>query len=43
MAITNLLAYWFNSLGIISWSITIILLILDANFTRYIPVSESGN
>jgi len=39
MAITNLLAYWFNFLGIISWSITIILLILGAYFTKYLSVS----
>ena len=41
MAITNLLAYWFNFLGIISWSMTIILLILGAYFTKCLPVSES--
>jgi len=40
MAITNLLAYWYNFLGMISWSITISLLILGAYFTKYIPVSE---
>ena len=41
IAIINLLAYWFNFLGIISWSINIILLILAAYFTKYISVSES--
>lgn len=41
MAIISLLAYWFNFLGIISWSINIILLILGAYFTKYISVSES--
>lgn len=40
MAIINLLAYWLNFLGVVSWSITIILLILGAYFTKYIPVSE---
>lgn len=40
IAITNLLAYWFNFLGLISWSITMVLLILGAYFTKYIPISE---
>jgi len=35
IAITNLLAYWFDFLGLISWSITVILLILGAYFTKY--------
>ena len=43
LAVTNLLAYWFNFLGLLSWSITIILLILGAYFTKYIPVSEDEN
>ena len=41
MVIISLLAYWINFLGIISWSINIILLILGAYFTKYISVSES--
>jgi len=43
LAVTNLFAYWFNFLGLLSWSITIILLILGAYFTKYIPVSEDEN
>jgi len=43
MAVTNLLAYWFNFLGLLSWSITIILLIFGAYFTKYIPVSDDRN
>ncbi|MDL4842361.1 hypothetical protein [Aquibacillus rhizosphaerae] len=35
IAITNLLAYWFDFMGIVSWSMTIILLMLGAYFTRY--------
>jgi hypothetical protein len=42
MAVINLFAYWFNFLGVISWSITIILLLLGAYFTKYIPVSEGS-
>jgi glucose uptake protein GlcU len=42
MAVINLLAYWFDFLGIISGSITIILLIMGAYFTKYIPVAEDG-
>lgn len=41
IAVTNLLAYWFDFLGLLSWSITIILLILGAYFTKYTPVSEN--
>jgi hypothetical protein len=40
MAVINMLAYWFNFWGVISWSITIILLIMGAYFTKYIPVAE---
>lgn len=37
IAIINLLAYWFNFLGVINWSITIGLLLLGAYFTKYMP------
>jgi hypothetical protein len=40
MAVINLLAYWFDFLGVVSWSITIILLFTGAYFTKYIPVAE---
>ena len=40
IAIVNLLAYWFNFLGIISRAMTIILLILGSYFTKYIPITE---
>lgn len=40
LAVVNLSAYWFDFLGVISWSITIVLLILGGYFTKYIPVSE---
>ena len=41
IAITNILAYWFHFMGLVSWTITVILLILGAYFTRYMPMSES--
>nr|WP_269412451.1 hypothetical protein [Lentibacillus daqui] len=40
LAVTNLLAYWFNFVGIVSWGISIVLLILAAYFTKYIPKSK---
>lgn len=40
IAIINLLAYWFDFMGILNWSITVILLILGSFFTKYIPMSE---
>ncbi|WP_102029043.1 hypothetical protein [Salirhabdus sp. Marseille-P4669] len=39
IVITNVLAYWFGWLGIISWLMTIILLILAAYFTKYLLVA----
>lgn len=35
IAVTNLVAYWFDSIGLISWTITVILLVLGAYFTKY--------
>ncbi|MGG0740520.1 hypothetical protein [Niallia taxi] len=40
IGITNLLAYWFNFMGLINWTISVTLLILGAYFTKYMPVSE---
>lgn len=37
LVINNLFAFWFDFLGIISWGITIALLMLAAYFSRYIP------
>lgn len=39
IALTNILAYWFDLLGLFSWTISVILLILAAYFTKYMPVS----
>ncbi|MFB4169432.1 hypothetical protein [Virgibacillus sp. JSM 102003] len=40
VAITNILAYWFNVIGVLSWSIGVSLLLLGAYFTRYLPMPE---
>ena len=42
MAITNVLAYWLDFLGVVSWGITIILLMFGAYFTKfiYLPSGE---
>jgi hypothetical protein len=40
IGITNLLAYWFNFMGLLNWTISMILLILGAYFTKYMPVTE---
>ncbi|AVR00960.1 hypothetical protein OBCHQ24_18805 [Oceanobacillus iheyensis] len=37
IAITHLLAYWFHFAGILSWSMTIVLLMIGAYFTKYMP------
>ncbi|WP_237648591.1 hypothetical protein [Sediminibacillus terrae] len=42
IAVTQLLAYWLDFLGIISWTITVLLLIIGAYFTKYLPVKEDG-
>ena len=41
IAIINLLAYWFNFMGLFVWCINFILLILGAYFTKYMRISES--
>ena len=42
IAITNLLAYWFDFLGLINWSITVVLLIIGAYFTKYMVISQEN-
>ncbi|WP_053220079.1 hypothetical protein [Virgibacillus senegalensis] len=42
IAVTQLLAYWFGFLGIISWTITILFLMAGAYFTKYLPANEDG-
>ncbi len=40
IGLTNLLAYWFNFMGMFNWFISVTLLILGAYFTKYMPISE---
>ncbi len=35
IAVTQLMAYWFDLLGLISWGVTMGLLLLGAYFTKY--------
>lgn len=37
----NLLAYWFDFIGIINWTLTVLLLIMGAYFSKYLPVYET--
>lgn len=41
MAIINLFAYWFDFSGIVTWTITTVLIILGVYFTKYLPVYKS--
>ena len=40
MAIINLFAYWFDFSGVVTWTITTVLIILGVYFTKYLPVSK---
>src|SRR5699024_434206 len=40
IGVTALFAYWFDFMGLLSWFILFILLILGAYFTIYMPVSD---
>lgn len=41
ICIINLLAYWFNFVGLLNWCITLLLLILGAYFTKYLPLIKT--
>ncbi|WP_099158238.1 hypothetical protein [Virgibacillus ndiopensis] len=41
IAVINLLAYWLNFMGLLNWSITVILLIGGAYCTKYMTLSEN--
>ena len=43
IALINLLAYWFNFMSLLTWSISVLLLILAAYFTKFLPTVESNN
>lgn len=40
IAIVNLLAYWFDFLGIWNWGTSVVLLLLGAYFTKYLRKVE---
>ncbi|RNC98062.1 hypothetical protein EC501_12545 [Lysinibacillus halotolerans] len=40
IAILNIVAIWFDWLGLISWMITVILLIVGAYFTKYLTINK---
>lgn len=41
LAITNMLAYWFDFMGLFSWTVSVALLIAAGYFTKYIPIPQS--
>ncbi len=41
MVLINILAYWFNFMGLLTWSVSFLLFILAAYFTKYLPVPEN--
>ncbi|WP_406945880.1 hypothetical protein ACJA3J_07340 [Halobacillus sp. SY10] len=43
IAVLNLVAYWLDGLGIISWVLTIFLLMLGAYYTRYMPAASQSS
>jgi len=40
IATLNLFAFWFHLGGILSWLFSIVLLLVGAYFTKYIPISK---
>jgi len=40
IGVTALFAYWFDFMGLLSWFILFVLLILGAYFTKFMPVSD---
>ncbi|PFS61678.1 hypothetical protein COK41_17080 [Bacillus cereus] len=40
IAILNFFAYWFNFGGMFTWLFSIVLLLVGAYFTKYIPISK---
>ncbi|ARI78048.1 hypothetical protein [Halobacillus mangrovi] len=43
IASTNLAAGIFNLLGVISWTLTIVFLLLGGYFTKYLPAKTEAN
>lgn len=42
IAMVNLFAYWFNFIGIVSMSLTMLLLVIGAYFTRYLQADYAA-
>ncbi|PRT10231.1 hypothetical protein C6352_15135 [Bacillus thuringiensis] len=40
LAILNMFAYWFHFGGVFTWLFSIVLLLVGAYFTKYIPISK---
>ncbi|MBK5360265.1 hypothetical protein JFU18_03735 [Bacillus sp. TH22] len=40
IAILNLFAYWLHFGGVFTWLVSIVLLLVGAYFTKYIPISK---
>ena len=40
LAILNMFAYWFHFGGAFTWLFSIVLLLVGAYFTKYIPISK---
>ncbi|UYX55386.1 hypothetical protein M3Y14_11590 [Bacillus thuringiensis] len=40
IAILNLFAYWLHFGGVLTWLVSIVLLLVGAYFTKYIPISK---
>ncbi|MFQ3544013.1 LPXTG cell wall anchor domain-containing protein [Halobacillus rhizosphaerae] len=41
IAIVNMIAYWLNFIGVVSWTLTVLLLLTGAYFTKYLPVTQA--
>ncbi|WP_285890948.1 hypothetical protein [Mesobacillus maritimus] len=40
IGLVNLIAYWFNFMGLWNWTLTVLLLLLGAYFTKYLAVPK---
>lgn len=41
VAVVNILAYWLDFIGIVSWTISIVLLLFGAYFTKNLPAPRN--
>ncbi len=41
IAIVNMIAYWLDFIGIVSWTLTVLLLLTGAYFTKYLPMPQA--